>query len=58
MVCSIFARASTSVGSESRSGGRIVTNKFYLTSVMHVVDTVARITGMPATRGVTLATKF
>ncbi len=38
--------------------GRNITNKFYLTSVTHVVDTVARVTGMPVTYGATLGYKF
>ncbi len=38
--------------------GRNVTDQFYLTSVSHVVDTVARTTGMPATYGVTLSYKY
>lgn len=38
--------------------GRNVTDRFYLTSVTHVVDTVARITGMPATYGLTLSYEY
>lgn len=38
--------------------GRNVTNKFYVTTVTHVVDTVARISGMPATYGVTLSYRY
>lgn len=38
--------------------GHNVTNKFYLQSVTHVIDTVARLTGMPATYGVTIGYKF
>ena len=35
--------------------GRNVTDKFYVTTVTHVIDTVNRLTGMPATYGVTLS---
>lgn len=38
--------------------GRNVTNKFYVTTVTHVVDTVARTTGMPATYGATLSYSY
>jgi len=38
--------------------GHNVTNKFYLQSVTHVIDTVARLTGMPATYGVTIGYNF
>ncbi|MGI9375993.1 MAG: TonB-dependent receptor [Tsuneonella suprasediminis] len=35
-----------------------VTNAFYLQSVTHVIDTVARITGMPVTYGATVSYRF
>ena len=35
--------------------GRNITNKFYLVTVTRTVDTVARLTGMPATYGITLS---
>jgi iron complex outermembrane receptor protein len=38
--------------------GHNVTNKFYLTTVTHVADTVNRVVGMPSTYGVTLGYKF
>jgi len=38
--------------------GRNITDKFYLIHVSHVVDTVARVTGMPATYGVTVGFKY
>jgi outer membrane receptor protein involved in Fe transport len=38
--------------------GRNVTDQFYVTNVSHVVDTVARITGMPATYGFTLSYRY
>ena len=38
--------------------GRNVTDQFSITNVTHVVDTVARITGMPATFGVTLGFRY
>jgi len=34
--------------------GHNVTNKFYVQTVTHVVDTVARVVGMPVTYGVTV----
>jgi iron complex outermembrane receptor protein len=34
--------------------GHNVTDKFYAQTVTHVVDTVARIAGMPATYGITV----
>jgi hypothetical protein len=34
--------------------GHNVTDKFYAQTVTHVVDTVARVVGMPATYGVTV----
>ncbi|MCW6530769.1 TonB-dependent receptor [Sphingomonas sp. MMSM20] len=38
--------------------GRNVTNKFYLTNVTDVVDTVVRLTGKPATYGITLSYRY
>ena len=38
--------------------GRNVTNKAYWNNVVHIYDTFARITGQPATYGVTLSAKF
>jgi len=38
--------------------GRNITDKFYATSVTHVLDTVARLTGMPATYGFTVSFKY
>ena len=38
--------------------GRNVTDQFYVQNVSHVVDTVARTTGMPATYGVTLGYRY
>ncbi|WP_084238349.1 TonB-dependent receptor [Sphingomonas asaccharolytica] len=38
--------------------GRNVTNKFYLTNVTDVIDTVVRLTGRPATYGVTLSYRY
>lgn len=38
--------------------GRNVFNKFYLIHVSHVVDTVARTTGMPATYGITFSYRY
>ena len=38
--------------------GHNVTNKVYLQSITHITDTVARVTGMPATYGVTVGYKF
>ncbi len=38
--------------------GRNVTNKGYWNNVVHIYDTYARITGQPATYGVTLSAKF
>jgi iron complex outermembrane recepter protein len=38
--------------------GRNVTDKYYWTSVAHQEDTVLRLTGMPATFGVTLSMRF
>lgn len=38
--------------------GRNVTNKFYVNTVTHITDTVARVVGMPATYGVTVGYKF
>lgn len=38
--------------------GRNVTNKFYITNVSDVIDTVARMAGMPATYGVTLSYRY
>ena len=38
--------------------GKNVTNKGYWNNVVHIYDTYARITGQPATYGVTLSTKF
>lgn len=38
--------------------GRNVTNQFYVVNVNHVIDTVARMTGMPATYGVTFGYRF
>lgn len=38
--------------------GRNVTNQFYVTNVAKMTDTVARMTGMPATYGITLKYKF
>ena len=35
--------------------GKNVTDKFYVTTVTHVVDTVNRLVGMPATYGITLS---
>jgi len=38
--------------------GRNVTDKFYVQTVTHVVDTVARVVGMPATYGLTVSYRF
>lgn len=38
--------------------GRNIFNKFYLTNAAHVVDTITRTTGRPATYGVTLSFKY
>lgn len=38
--------------------GRNVTDRFYLVNVTHVVDTVARLTGMAPTYGVTVGYRF
>jgi len=38
--------------------GRNVTDQFYATSVTHVIDTVDRLTGMPATFGVRIGYRF
>ena len=38
--------------------GRNVTDKFYINNISHIVDTVARNTGMPATYGVTLGYRY
>jgi iron complex outermembrane receptor protein len=38
--------------------GHNVTDKYYVLSVTHVIDTVAQLTGMPATFGVTVRHKF
>ena len=38
--------------------GRNITNKGYWNNVVHIYDTYARITGQPATYGVTLSAKF
>jgi iron complex outermembrane receptor protein len=38
--------------------GRNVTNRYYWTSVQHVEDTVDRVTGMPATFGITLSARL
>ncbi|MFB0875835.1 MULTISPECIES: TonB-dependent receptor [unclassified Sphingobium] len=38
--------------------GRNVTDKYYATSVTHVLDTVARLTGMPATYGATFTVRY
>ncbi len=60
-----YAIVDLRAGVESPSGkwkvqvwGRNITNKFYITNVTHVVDTVARTTGMPATYGMTLSFRF
>ncbi|HEX2818413.1 MAG TPA: hypothetical protein VHN39_18615, partial [Phenylobacterium sp.] len=52
-------------GVESENGrwrvtawGNNVTDQFYVTNVSHVVDAVARVTGMPATYGVTLGYRY
>jgi len=38
--------------------GHNVTDKFYVQTVTHVVDTVARVVGMPATYGLTVSYRF
>jgi iron complex outermembrane receptor protein len=38
--------------------GHNVTNQYYILTVTHVVDTVAQLTGMPATFGITVRHKF
>ena len=38
--------------------GHNVTDRFYVMTVTHVADTVARVTGMPATYGLTLSYRF
>jgi iron complex outermembrane recepter protein len=38
--------------------GRNVTNQYYLLSVVHPVDTISQLTGMPATFGITVRHKF
>jgi iron complex outermembrane receptor protein len=38
--------------------GRNLANKFYILNVSHVVDTVARTVGLPATYGVTLSYRY
>lgn len=38
--------------------GRNVTDKFYVNNVSHLIDVVARTTGMPATYGVTVGYRF
>ena len=51
------------IGSENgrwhlQAWGRNIFNKFYLTNAAHVVDTVTRTTGRPATYGATLSFKY
>lgn len=38
--------------------GRNVTNKYYWNGVSHVIDSVSRVAGMPATYGVTVSVKY
>jgi len=38
--------------------GKNVTNEYYLQTVSHVIDTLARVTGMPATYGITVGYEF
>lgn len=38
--------------------GRNVTNKLYLTNVSHLIDSVSRSVGMPATYGATLSYRY
>ena len=52
-------------GVESKNGrwraelwGRNVFDKFYEINASHIVDTIARVTGRPATYGITLSTKY
>ena len=38
--------------------GHNVTNKYYISNIIHQIDVVAAYTGMPATYGATLSYKF